>query len=331
VSLLVTATFFDQWADPPGYEPRAFTKRLVPEGRSLPVLFRITSGVSYEPGSIGGDFGVFVYCNDRLVLRASKAAEFGFVPGIAGVPHPRMSNARIIVEFSGAAKDMPWNSSQTGLNFNHIVFRAVRSDIHTAVKNATALSSRLQPTFETSIAPYREGKIVADSLRADQSLPQSNLPPIPALRPSPKEAIRDANKAIATEKPWAVGAYESVIAVESIRKQRLTQQNRILLIILDSALEIAFKDYLANEITSPLGEAKLQQLFGNRIDVQKEVEKTVLTGDAIWKKAAYFYKQRCELVHKRVSVAVSDPEIANFQDVVEKLLSAMFGLSFPKS
>ena len=172
---------------------------------------------------------------------------------------------------------------------------------------------------------------MADSLRADQSLPQSKLPPIPALRPSPKEAIRDANKAIATEKPWAVGAYESVIAVESIRKQRLTQQNRILLIILDSALEIAFKDYLANEITSPLGEAKLQQLFGNRIDVQKEVEKTVLTGDAVWKKAAYFYKQRCELVHKRVSVAVSDPEIENFQDVVEKLLSAMFGLSFPKS
>lgn len=330
MSIVVVPTFFDQWADPPGYEPREFTKRLVPEGRNLPVLFKITSGITYKPGSIGGDFGVFVYCNDRLILRASKAPEFGFVPGIAGVTHPRMSNARIMLEFSGAAKDMPWNSSKTGLNFNHVVFRAVRSDIHAAVKNATALSSRLQPTFETSIAPYQRGKIISESLRAEQPLPPSKLPAIPALKPSSKDAIREANKMVATEKPWTIGAYESIIAVNAIRKQRLTQQNRLQLILLDSALEIAFKDYLANELSSPLGGAKLQQLFGNRIDVQKEVEKTILPGSQIWKKAAYFYRQRCELVHKRVSVAVSDEEIANFQDVVEELLSAMFGLQFPK-
>ncbi len=330
MSFVVVPESFDQWADPPGYEPREFTKRLVPENQKLPVLFKITSGVTYQSGSIGGDFGVFVYCNDRLVLRASKAAEFGFTPGFAGVPHPRMSNARIIVEFSGAAKDMPWNSRKTGLNFNHPVFRAVRTDIHTAVKNATALSSRLQPTFETSIAPYRGGKIVAETLKAEQHLPPSKLPAIPILKPSPKEVIREANKVVAEEKPWSVGAYESIIAVEYIKKPRLSQQNRILLILLDSTLEIAFKDYLAHEIASPLGEAKLQQLFNNRIDVNREVEKTILPGDPLWKRVAYYYKLRCELVHKRVSVSVSDPDIASFQSLVETLLGEMFRLQFPK-
>ena len=315
---------------PPGYEPREFTKRLVPEGGLLPVLFKITSGVTYEPGSIGGKYGVFVYCNDRLIVRASKAPEFGFTPGMAGVAHPQMSNARVIVEFVGAAKDMPWNSSKTGLNYNHPVFRAVRPDIQTAVKNATALSRRLQPSFGTSIEPYKTGQIIGESLGPDQHLPASKLPAIPHVRPSAKEAIREANRKIATEKPWSIGAYESIIAVEYIRKQRLTQQNRILLVLLDSTLEIAFKDYLAHEIPNPLGEARLQQLFRNRTDVNREVEKTILPADPIWKKVAYYYKERCELVHKRVSVAVSDAEITDFQQVVETLLGAMFTLKFPK-
>lgn len=129
-----------------------------------------------------------------------------------------------------------------------------------------------------------------------------------------------------------VGAYESIEVVESLKtKKGLQQKNRIILIILDAMLEIAFKDYLAHDIPQPMSEAKLQALFGNRIDVQKEVEKTVLTGDAVWKKMSYFYKQRCELVHKRVSVSVSDQEIENFQTAAQKVLSKMFGLRFPRS
>jgi hypothetical protein len=99
--------------------------------------------------------------------------------------------------------------------------------------------------------------------------------------------------------------------------------------LLDSTLEIGFKDYLAHEIANPLGEAKLQDLFSNRIDVNKEVEKTIFKGDPLWKRVAYYYKLRCELVHKRVSVAVSDADIEGFQNLVQKLLAEMFGLSFP--
>jgi hypothetical protein len=275
-----------------------------------------------------GIFGVFIYCNGRLILRAAKLPEFGFIAGIAGVAHPRMSNARVIIEFSGAAKHMPWNSSKTGLNYNHPVFRAVMVDIHTAVKNATKLSDRLQPTFETSIAPYKEGKVISESLAAEERLTPSKLPAIPASTRSHKDSLREANKSVAKDKPWSVGAFESIIAVEVVKKQRLTQQNRILLIILDSALEIALKDYLAHEAATPMGEARLRAL--DRIALGNEVEKTILTADPVWRKVDYYYKMRCELVHKRVSVAVSNLEITDYQSVVETLFEAMFGLTFPK-
>jgi hypothetical protein len=55
-----------------------------------------------------------------------------------------------------------------------------------------------------------------------------------------------------------------------------------------------------------------------------------LPSDPIWKKVTYYYKERCELVHKRVSVAVSDLEIVDFQQDVETLLGEMFALRFPK-
>jgi hypothetical protein len=327
----VKPSFFNQWSYPPEAEPHTFEKKFYPPNHTLPIIFRITSGLTYESGSIGGNYGVYIYCNDRLIESASKAAEFGFTSGVAGVPHPRMSNARIIVELVGGASQLPWNSSKTSLNFNHEVFRAIRDDLHVVVKNATALSKRLQGDFENSIAPFREGSVDKTVLSKDEHLKPSKLPPIPKTKESAITSIRDANRDIGNARPWTTGAYESIIAVEAIKKIRtLTQKNRIILVILDSTMEIACKDYLAHEAPSPMSEAALIQLFKNRIDVHKKVQETILPGDNLWKSMDYFYKARCELVHKRFSVTISDDDVANFQNSLEKVLSAMYSLKFPK-
>ncbi|WP_269536912.1 ATP-binding protein [Cerasicoccus fimbriatus] len=327
----VNPLFFDKWAYPIGAEPREFTRRFKPEGHDLRILFKITSGVTYEQGSVGGNYGVYIYCNERLIVSASKAPEYGFQTGVAGVPHPRMSNARIIVELTGGAARLPWNSSKTGLNYNHEVFKAIREDIHTAVKNATALSKRLQPDFETSVEPYKAGTVICSNLRDDEHLKPSKLPEIPKARKTIQVTISELNKKVGIEKPWTVGAYESVIAVETIKKQHnLKQRNRILLIILDSTLEIAFKDYLAHEVTQPMGQGQLTALFNNRIDVNSRVKQTVLPNDDIlWSKVDYFYKMRCELVHKRVTVGISDQDIDEYEKLTTKLLTEMYGLNFP--
>ncbi len=326
----VWAVDFANWSYPSGFEPRTFPRTFTPDGRILQIKTIITSGLTLNRGSTASQYGVYVYCNDRLIVRAGRDSELGFHAGVAGVPHPSMANAQVLLEIIGPAADMPWNSSKTGLNYNHPVFQALQADIHTAVKNCTTLSKRFWPTFEESLAPFRAGNVIVEPLKPEGRITTSKLPPIPPANRAKSISLALANKEVAESKPWVVGAYESIEVVESLKtKKGLQQRNRIILIILDSMLEIAFKDYLAHDIPQPMSEAKLQALFGNRIDVQKEVEKTVLTGDAVWKKIAYFYKQRCELVHKRVSVSVSDQEIENFQTVAQKVTSKMFGLRFP--
>ena len=42
--------------------------------------------------------------------------------------------------------------------------------------------------------------------------------------------------------PWTIGLYESIIATETVFKTKLFEKNRICIIILDSCLEIGFKE-----------------------------------------------------------------------------------------
>ena len=141
----------------------------------------------------------------------------------------------------------------------------------------------------------------------------------------------EINRPLTQDKPWVRGLYEGVLAFKVIEKQiRLEQRNRILLILLDSTLEIAFKEYLANEVPQPLNDEKLAALFNNRAAVHAEVEKYLLTGDPIWGKIKYFYRLRCDLIHKRANAGLSDDTIADFRKVVVKILYKAFKIRFPQ-
>ena len=99
---------------------------------------------------------------------------------------------------------------------------------------------------------------------------------------------------------------------------------------MDSTLEIAFKEYLANEVANPLGDEKLGQLFKDRTAVHSQMEKFVLPGDKIWGRIKYYYRLRCDLIHKRASAGLSDDTIQSFRNDVLKLLYKMFRIKFPQ-
>ena len=326
---MVDPVFFDQWSFPPDYEPHSFERRMIAPGRTVPFLFKVTSGLTWEQGSIHGNYGVYIYCNDRLIVFAEKLSAFGFQTGIAGVPHPRMSNARVIVELTGAASDMPWTSNKTGINFNHQILRLISDDIQTAVKNATGLSKKLQPQFDTAIAPYTKGEVVLQKLRPDEHIKPSKLPAIPKPTKTAKESIIELNRKIVQSKLHTAGIVDSFLAANLIQeKTKLKFKNRIILLILDSCLEIAFKDYLVCETPNSIAEAKLQSF--SRIQLENEVEKYIFTGDtALWKKVQYFYKLRCDLTHKRSSATINDDHLAEFEKLLKKMFKKMFGLRFP--
>jgi hypothetical protein len=157
------------------------------------------------------------------------------------------------------------------------------------------------------------------------------LPKVPPRIPNYQDEVRELNRSIAEQKPWIIGLYEGVLAFAVVQRQsRLEQRNRILLIILDSTLEIAFKEYLANEVPNPLGDDKLSQLFKDRVAVHAEIEKHVLTGDKVWGRIKYFYRLRCDLIHKRANAGLSDETIEGFRNDVVKLLYRMFKVRFPQ-
>lgn len=72
----------DNWAFPPKYQPRNYTGEIkTKEGRIVKV--DVTAGLISESNPFStGDYGVYFYCNDRLIASGLKTADVGFVKGI---------------------------------------------------------------------------------------------------------------------------------------------------------------------------------------------------------------------------------------------------------
>jgi DNA-binding MltR family transcriptional regulator len=124
------------------------------------------------------------------------------------------------------------------------------------------------------------------------------------------------------------GLYEGVIAADLIAKQHLEQRNRIALIVLDSTLEIAFKEYLVNDSGVHYTDSQLLSLFKTRHAVHMEIKKYVSLNMTTWKKISHFSDMRNKLIHQRASAGISDDELENFREVVEGVLKKLHKLRF---
>src|SRR5262249_48959506 len=153
-------------------------------------------------------------------------------------------------------------------------------------------------------------------------------PPLPKSRPRYGEVITQRNKGIAKRKPWTRGLYEGVIAADLIAKQRLEQKNRIALIVLDSTLEIAFKEYLVNESGTYYSDSQLLSIFRTRHSVQQEIQKYVKIKAETWKKIAHYNNLRNKFVHERGTVGLIDDQIEDYRGVVEDVLKKLYKLKF---
>ncbi len=318
---------FEDWAFPPNYPPHKYTG-VIPSADGGKVAVEVLAGLTKVSSPAGGEYGVYLYCNDRLIARALKTYEVGFSKGIAGLPHPSISLARIVVSLQGPAQLMPWNSSKSGINANHRVFMAMRSWLHQVVKDYTSLSRRWDSEWPDKVFKYDTGKFEEENIEDFPTATKSFLPPLPKAKLRYVDKVTQANRTIASTKPWTTGLYEGIVAADVIASQHLSQRNRIALVVLDSTLEIAFKEYLVNDSGQKYGDARLLTLFKNRSEVQDEVKEYVTFPADLWKKVDYYYNLRCKLVHERATVAVSDSELADYRGIVEAILGKLFGLHF---
>ncbi|TGN76186.1 ATP-binding protein, partial [Bradyrhizobium yuanmingense] len=188
----VMPRFFDDWSFPPGYEPRRYTGKLeTPKNRVVEV--EVLAGLSSESSPTAGEYGVYFYCNDRLVAPAMKSFEVGFTRGQAGLPHPKIALTKVIVSLRGDAGEMPWNSSKSDVSTKHHVFVALHDWLVTVVADYARISRTWMGDWPDKVFAYGVGKIVdvpiADFITARRSF----LPDAPKSRPRLAERMAAKN------------------------------------------------------------------------------------------------------------------------------------------
>jgi len=322
---LPAITFDDQWAYPPNLFPKQFAARIPVEDREVGV--EIVSGLIDHPGDPDNSYGVFVYCNGRLIARGLTDFAVGFTIGQIGNPHYNISLVRTIVRIKGQSRDMPWDSSKSGIDTKHPVFQVIRQSVIDATKSYAQVSRSLQGKWNSDVFPHKTGHVIQEPLDSIKNIPRSYLPTPPASKQRWHQKILSANATVLDQKPWSAGLLDSIIAVDLfVRPSTLTQKNRIALIVLDSALEIAYKEFLVNE--KSIGTGKFGTIAGNRAAVQKEVLQHLSIPLATVQKIDHYYKLRCDLIHQRATPNVTDAQIEDYRKIVEQALHDMFGLTF---
>lgn len=326
----IVPEFFDNWAYPPNYLPHRYHGQIqADDGTTIKV--EVLAGLSDESSPASGEYGVYFYGNDRLFARGLKSFDVGFTKGLAGLPHPKVSLTKIIVSLHGEAGAMPWNSSKSDISTKHPVFVALQGWLVTVVKDYATVSRAWQGEWQDQVFRHKTGKIVDIPIDDFPTAKKSYLAPAPKSRPRYGDVVTQSNAKLARAKPWVRGIYEGVIAADLIGKQKLEQKNRIVLILLDSTLEIAFKEYLVNDSGVHYSDGQLLTMFKQRHLVQNEIKKYVNLSAATWSKIGHYYNLRCDLVHKRASAGISDKDIASYREVVEAVLKKLYKLKFEKA
>jgi hypothetical protein len=324
----ISPMFFEQWSFPPDYTPKKQHGTML--FNSEEIKFEIMAGLS-EESSASGDYGVYFYCNERLIAKAVKDYDVGFTKGVAGMPHPLISLMKVIVNLNGKPHLMPWNSSKSNIDYKNPVFSILRKYLLEVVKTYSSLSRRLSTGggWPETVYKYKIGKIDEIDLGVVNEDTKLYLPILPKSKPRYADLVERSNKSVIKNKPWAKGLCEGIVAADLIFKQKnMEQKNRISLIILDSTLEIAFKEYLVNDSGNAYGNVKLLNIFNNRHEVHKEIKncKDIKISDGDWKKIVYFYNMRCNLVHEKSSVGINDNEIQDMHALASKILNKLFKL-----
>ncbi len=225
---------------------------------------------------------------------------------------------------------MPWNSTKAGINTNSAAFKIIQQWLAGAMRDFGMLSRRLKGTWADEVFPHQTGGVVEERIADFAAVRRSLDLPIPRRSVPYRERMADLNAELSERKPWTLGLYEGVVAADAISALRIRQKARIALIVLDSTLEIGLKDFLIHESGQHYTDADLVRLFARRHEVVQEVRRhrnDLLDAEG-WRRVAYFYGLRCNLVHERSTSGVDERDVEEYRRLVQRILHDLFGIRF---
>lgn len=313
---------FDQWSYPPDYGPRRFSgKHRTPQGRD--VTLEVIAGLSSESSPVSGEYGVYFYCNDRLVAPAMKSIDVGFAKGLAGLPHPKVSLTKVIVSMYGDAVAMPWNSSKSEISTNHHTFLALHSWLVNVVSDYARISRVWMGQWPEKIFAYPTGIMTEVSIEIAIEANRSFLPDPPASRHRLPERITRANQRVAKRKPWVIPLYEGVVAAIAVAKQPLTNANWLALNLLELTLVATLKEWLVNERGEEVTDAELKKLLRSPKPSTSLRDAIPLTQDD-WEEIELLRCQVDKLTFGVMSPIIRDDELSSAEQLIKGILKTLF-------
>ena len=324
---------FDQFAYPKLYLPRR-VEFTINEPAIGTVNVRVEAGLIHDRDPEADNYGVYFYCNKRLVVKEWQTRDVGYVSREAGVPHPDASLSRVIVWLDGPAKAMPWNSSKSAIDTDHAIFHYIRLTVIQLNSYFTTLSRRLKGDWEGQVFKHKAGKFEDVAPTTPGTVPRVIFPPLPRVNKTRVDHLKDRNKAVLRNQPWTVGLVEAMAAVDVVLGQKFDTKNRIALILLDSNFEISLKEFIVHrtDLFHPgtFDDAHIAKLFSRRHQVVDAVKKAVPSlPDTDITKAKHFYLLRNKLIHERASSTVTDNDIESYRSTIHTILKILFDLKFP--
>jgi hypothetical protein len=317
---------FSHWAFPPHRRhPRKY-KTYISIGERR-VTVDVTVGLMLE-SSQAGNYGLDIFCNNRMILKDYKAPEIGFTKGTLGSPHSAIAWFKGIVQIAGSNMDMPWNSTKSGLDVANPIFQPLKEKVTTLSKPYVQLSRRLGGNSKRQIAAYPSGQIEVVDLTSQEELVLSpkDIPDLPPGKKSEAEALLARNRRKVRDCPWTRALIENIYIVDLImRKVKLENKNRFALILLDTCLEVAFRDYLFR-VTGVKFTRDQRKELSQRKNLISAVKAHSSLPKAIWDSVDYFYELRNSLYHEEASPEIPDSDMARFRQVVSKALRSLHGL-----
>lgn len=313
--------YFDNWSYPPDYLPRRYHGSLTaPNGSAVSV--EVLAGLSNESSPASGEYGVYFYCNDRLVAPAMKTFDVGFTKGQAGLPHPKISLTKVIVTLRGEAAEMPWNSSKSDISTKHHVFVALHDWLVTVVKDYAGVSRAWMGQWPEKVFAHTAGTIVDTPISDFPTAKRSFLPDPPKSKPRMAERVAKKNHKLTVTKPWAAGLYEGVVAAKEVAKQQLTQANWLALNLLDVTLTTAFKDYLVHEQGDQDSDSDLRTILsaGDTTGLRGRIP----LSSGTWTQVDIFRARQKDLLYGRATPTISALELKKAEVLVEGILKSLF-------
>ncbi len=214
----IKKTKYDNWSYPPSYAPQN-CKIKIPLNDSQHITADITAGLIKDREPDADNYGVYFYCNNRMIVKELRTREVGyFVTSEAGVPHPDASLCRVIVRLEGPAILMPWNSSKNGINYDHLAFQKIRPTLIQLVAHFSKLSRRLKHEWDAKVFRHTQGKITKIPKAQITNSQKISLPPLPKVRKQQIEHLREKNKKQLDKMPWTLGLIEAIGAVDVVSR-----------------------------------------------------------------------------------------------------------------